>query len=94
MGDGLNKTSDAPKEGQWCPECKKYVQAVRLKAGNLKINLLLSILTMGIWLIVWACTADLGTRRPYQCPACGTRTQKMTGVDASDELDSPTNSAK
>ena len=93
MGDRLNKTSDAPKEGQWCPECRKYVQAVRLKAGNLKINLLLSVLTMGIWLIVWACTADLA-RRPPQCPVCGTRTQEMTGVDAGDELDNPTNSAK
>jgi hypothetical protein len=94
MGDDLNKTSDAPKEGQWCPECRKYVQAVRLKADNLKINLLLSILTMGIWLIVWACTADLATRKPHQCPICGTRTQEMTCVDATDELDSPTNSTK
>jgi hypothetical protein len=94
MGDGLNNTSGAPEERQWCPECGKYVHAVRPKANNLITNLLLSVLTMGIWLIVWACTADLSTRKSSKCQACGTRTQEKMGVDATDELDSPTNGTK
>ncbi|MBW1769870.1 MAG: hypothetical protein JRJ17_01650 [Deltaproteobacteria bacterium] len=94
MGDGLNKRLGASEEGQWCPECGKYVEAVRLRTNNLIMNLLLSVLTMGVWLIVWVCTADLSTRKPHQCPACGTRTQETTGVDATDNCDSPTNGSK
>jgi uncharacterized protein (UPF0212 family) len=92
-GDSLNKRLGASEEGQWCPQCGKYVEAVRLKTNNLMVNLLLSVLTMGIWLIVWVCTADLSTRKPYQCPACGTRTQEIA-VDATDNCDSPTNGSK
>lgn len=85
----LNNASDARKKGHWCPECGQYVQAVRPKANNLLINLLLSVLTMGIWLIVWACTADLAAKKSPKCPSCGTRTQEMVGYDAPDVLDSP-----
>jgi hypothetical protein len=90
MGDGdtLKTKPDKAQERQWCPECKKYVLAVRPRT-NLMLHLLLSVLTMGVWLIVWACTADLGTRKPHRCPVCGAGTQEMVPSDAVDELDSP-----
>ena len=84
-GDGLKRKPDEARQRQWCPECKKYVLAVRPKT-NLKLNILLSVLTMGLWLIIWACTADLSTRKPRQCPACGTITQEVAAGDAVDEL--------
>jgi hypothetical protein len=90
MGDGhgLERKPGEAREKQWCPECKKYVLAVRPKT-YLMLNLLLSVLTMGLWLIVWACTADLSTRKPHQCPACGAITQERAASDAVDELDTP-----
>ncbi len=87
-GDSLKTKPGKARQRQWCPECKKYVLAVRPRTNRI-IHLLLSVLTMGVWLIVWACTADLGTRKPRQCPVCGTRTQEMPASDALDELDSP-----
>ncbi|HID29889.1 MAG TPA: hypothetical protein EYP19_07785 [Desulfobacterales bacterium] len=76
----LNWKSDEVWGKQWCPECKKRVLAVRPRTEAM-VNLLLSVVTMGLWLIVWACTADLGKKGPYQCPACGTRTQEMADSD-------------
>ncbi len=87
-GDSLKTKSGKARRTQWCPECKKYVLAVRPKT-NLMLNMLLSVLTMGVWLIVWACTADLCTKQPQQCPVCGTTTQERADSDAVDELDSP-----
>jgi len=84
-GDALKRKRGKARERQWCPECKKYVLAVRPKT-NLRLNLLLSVLTMGLWLIIWACTADLSTRKPHQCPACGTITQEVAAGDAVVEL--------
>ncbi len=84
-GDGLKRKPGEAQERQWCPECKRYVLAVRPKT-SLILNILLSAFTMGLWLIVWACTADLSTRKPHQCPACGTITQEMAAGDAVDKL--------
>jgi hypothetical protein len=86
--DSVKTKSGKAQERQWCPECRKYVLAVR-PGTNRIIHLLLSVLTMGVWLIVWACTADLGTRKPCQCPVCGTQTQEMADSEAGDEPDSP-----
>lgn len=80
-GDSLKAKSGKVQERQWCPECKKYVLAVRPRTHRI-INLALSVLTMGVWLIVWACTADFSTKRPHQCPVCGTETLEMAPSDA------------
>jgi hypothetical protein len=87
----VKKTLGADRARWWCPECKQYVQAVRPKDGNLITNLLLSVFTLGVWLIVWACTADLRPKGPPQCPICGTRTETTSDRDAGDELDRDTN---
>ena len=81
----LKRKPGEARERQWCPECKKHVLAVRPKTDSTP-NVLLSVLTMGLWLLVWACTADLSTKRPYQCPTCGTRTQKMADSDAVERI--------
>jgi len=81
----LKRKPGEAQERQWCPECKKYVLAGTPKTSS-TVNLLLSVLTMGLWLIVWACTADLSTKKPHQCPACGTRTQKMADSDAIERI--------
>lgn len=83
--------SDASKQIEWCPRCKEYVEAIGLKPDNRMMNVVLSILTMGIWLIVWLCTADL-TTRTNQCPACGTKTQETAGMDAIEEDEPSRNS--
>ena len=80
-GDSLKAKLGKVQERQWCPECKKYVLAVRPRTNRI-LHLLLSVLTMGVWLIVWACTADLGTKKPHKCPVCGTETQEMAPIDA------------
>jgi hypothetical protein len=80
-GDSLQTKPGKAQERQWCPECKKYVQAV-IPRTNPMLHLLLSVLTLGVWLIVWACTADLSTKKPSQCPVCGTRTQEIADTDA------------
>ena len=80
-GDSLKAKLGKVRERQWCPECKKYVLAVRPRIHHI-LNLALSVLTMGVWLIVWACTADLSTKRPHQCPVCGTETQERADSDA------------
>jgi len=80
-GDSLKAKLGKVQERQWCPECKKYVLAVRPRTNRI-LHLLLSVLTMGVWLIVWACTADLSTKRPLQCPVCGTGTQERADSDA------------
>lgn len=88
--DGVKKTLGAAQARQWCPECKRYVRAVRAKDSNLMTNLLLSVFTLGVWLIVWACTADLSPKGPPQCPICGTRTEATSDMGTGDELDRDT----
>ena len=79
--NSLNTKLGKARRTQWCPECKKYVIAVRPKT-NLMLNMLLSVVTMGLWVLIWACTADLGTKQPRQCPVCGTTTQERADSDA------------
>ena len=68
------------QEQQWCSACKKYVLASTSQT-NKRANILLSVLTLGIWLIVWACTADLGAKGPPVCPACGNIAGEAGGVE-------------
>ena len=58
------------RQQEWCPKCKTYVSATTSKT-NVSANILLSILTLGIWLMVWACTADLSAKCAPRCTACG-----------------------
>lgn len=66
----VRKRIRACRTRQWCSTCKAPVLASTARM-NEKANILLSILTLGIWLIVWACTADLCAQGDPRCPVCG-----------------------
>jgi uncharacterized membrane protein len=68
----------AEEQKLWCSNCRKDVVA-STSMINKRANILLSVLTMGTWLIVWACTADLSTQGPPECPVCHERIQGMAG---------------
>ena len=70
----VRKSIRADQQKVWCPKCKTNVLASTSQT-NKKANILLSVLTLGIWLIVWACTADLGTKGAPRCPVCREITQ-------------------
>lgn len=70
------------QEKQWCAECKNYVLASTSQT-NKRANILLSVLTLGIWLLVWACTADLSAKGAPVCPACGKITGETAGAEPS-----------
>ena len=52
----------------FCRDCDKYVLG-RKKQINHILHLIVSIITGGIWLIVWIFLAAF--QKPYQCPNCG-----------------------
>jgi len=70
----VRKRLRSVQKQQWCRNCSRYVAAGTSQIDK-KTNILLSIFTLGIWLIVWACTADLSSEVPAKCPACGDETQ-------------------
>ena len=65
---------------QWCPTCKASVLASTARM-NTKANIILSVLTLGIWLIVWACTADLCAQGAPTCPTCGETIEASEGAE-------------
>ena len=71
MWPGLGKKRGRIDKSRWCSECKRYVLPVNSKP-NVVVNSLLSIFTLGVWLVVWVCTADLSGKKPPSCPLCGT----------------------
>jgi hypothetical protein len=70
----VRKRIQSVQKQQWCRNCSRYVPASASRI-DMRTNILLSILTLGIWLIVWACTADLSSEVLRKCPACGEETQ-------------------
>jgi hypothetical protein len=56
------------KEARNCKQCHKRVVA-DVRTANHVLHLLLSLLTGGLWLIVWLICA--GGRNPGICPQCG-----------------------
>ncbi len=55
--------------GLYCAHCKKNVMSTR-PTPNHVLHLLLTILTFGLWLFVWACAA-LWKNDIYRCTQCG-----------------------
>lgn len=61
------------KERRYCPDDDRMVLAEKQTPNHL-LHLVLSVLTAGVWIIVWVILvigADLGT---YRCPYCGAKT--------------------
>lgn len=63
----------------YCPTCKKQVMAHQ-KTANHVLHLLLTILTAGLWLLVWI--AAIASPGPKRCSQCGSvsRAQKTVNV--------------
>lgn len=62
------------KQRRYCPEDDRMVLAEKQTPNHL-LHLLLSLLTLGVWVVVWIILivgADLGT---YRCPNCGAKTR-------------------
>ena len=56
--------------GRFCPNCKKNVMAVGSTPNHI-LHLILSILTGGLWIIVWIIIAA-SKAGDYKCTQCGT----------------------
>lgn len=52
----------------YCPQCEDQVRITRQTPNHL-LHLVLSVVTMGLWVIVWAMLAM--EKRPWRCSACG-----------------------
>lgn len=57
--------------GRYCPHCQANVMATGTAPNHL-LHLVLSVLTAGIWLIVWLLVAA-GKVGGYRCTRCGSR---------------------
>jgi len=56
-------------ERKWCPQCDAYVKAERHGASHL-FHLVMSCITVGLWLIVWFFVAN---GREFHCSTCGSK---------------------
>lgn len=62
------------QERRFCLAENRPVLAVKQTPNHI-LHLLLSIVTAGIWLIVWLAQAIYP--RPYLCPNCGSKTRRL-----------------
>lgn len=60
------------KEQRYCASEDRLVLAEK-NTPNHFLHLVLTVLTGGLWLIVWFCLAAVN--RPYRCPNCGEKTE-------------------
>lgn len=64
------------KAQRYCPNDNRLVLAER-EVPNRVFHLLLSVLTAGIWLIVWV-PLELMAPARYRCPICGEKCEPVT----------------
>lgn len=55
---------------RWCETDQRLVRAERATPNHI-LHLILSIVTAGLWLIVWLLVAIENGNRPWRCPICG-----------------------
>lgn len=65
---GIHKTR------RYCPEDDRMVLAEKQTPNHL-LHLVLSIVTAGIWIIVWVVLAIGSDFGAYKCPHCGAKTR-------------------
>ena len=53
-----------------CPRCRREQLFTRTQL-SIAPHLILSILTAGLWTIVWACLLAGKALRPWRCSVCG-----------------------
>ena len=55
----------------YCPTCKENVLG-RRETPNHLLHFLITVLTCGMWIFIWAAMALSAGGRPFHCPHCGT----------------------
>ncbi|WP_128292007.1 MULTISPECIES: hypothetical protein [Afifella] len=60
---------------RYCPQCSRTVLAQKQTPTHI-LHLLLSIVTGGLWLVVWFVLAAVASERSYRCPICGGTTRQ------------------
>lgn len=61
----------------WCEACGRQV-LIRRKGINHLLHLLLTILTAGVWVVVWFLV--LFVTRPWRCTICGMGASRSKGL--------------
>lgn len=59
---------------RYCPNDGKYVLA-QMQTPNHILHLLLTLLTLGGWIVVWLIIAVVRSLNGYRCPECGGHTR-------------------
>ncbi len=59
----------------WCYACGRQTVMVKRRVNHL-LHLLLSLATLGLWLVVWAALGFRNSERPPYCERCGTEADR------------------
>jgi|GEM_PF-1478161 hypothetical protein len=59
---------------RYCPEDDRMVLAEKQTPNHI-LHLILSLVTAGLWIIVWVLVALLNDFNAYRCPHCGGKTR-------------------
>jgi hypothetical protein len=60
----------------WCPTCNDQRMLLRDKPNHI-LHLILTIVTLGLWALVWIVVAARKSNAPARCSHCGTALQKV-----------------
>ena len=55
---------------RWCRDCWQYRPHEKQRANHV-LHLILSVCTLGAWIVVWFLVAALQGLKPYRCRECG-----------------------
>ena len=59
----------------WCYACERQSVMEKRRINHL-LHLWLSVLTLGVWLLVWAALGFRNAERPPHCARCGTEADR------------------
>ena len=60
-----------PSIRAYCDDCDRYVRASKEKTVNHVLHLLLTVLTCGLWAVIWLLAGAASLSERYRCPRCG-----------------------
>lgn len=63
------------KSRRYCPEDDRMVLAEK-PGTNHVLHLILTLLTVGFWVIIWVMVSLNNASNSYRCPHCGTVTKR------------------
>jgi hypothetical protein len=64
-------------ERAYCRTCEAPVLATKQKPAHV-LHLLLTLVTFGLWLFVWAFLTMIASMKSFRCPTCGDTTVAYT----------------